>query len=84
MRRGRPNQRKVISSLILELLSDSLGRSIHSLRTEISKKLGREVSWNTVQKYLQELVEMGKVRAISVPHSKIEGKEGLTVYTIKR
>jgi len=46
--------------------------------------MGRNVSWNTVQKYLQELVELGKVEAIPTPHSKKEGKEGLTVYMLKR
>lgn len=50
----------------------------------ISDKLGKTVSWNTVQKYLQELVETNKVQAMALPHSKEAGKTGLTVYTLKR
>ncbi|MEM5790570.1 MAG: hypothetical protein QXP77_00755 [Candidatus Aenigmatarchaeota archaeon] len=45
--------------------------------------MGKSLSWNTVQKYLQELVELGRVEAIPTPHSKREG-EGLTVYILKR
>lgn len=84
MKRGRPNIRGIISPLILEILSDNLPRSVKSLEDEISKRLKRKVSWNTVQKYLQELIETGKVTALATPHSKIEGKEGLTVYILKR
>jgi len=46
--------------------------------------LNRRLSWNTVQKYLQELVDLGKVEVISTPHSKKDGKEGLTVYMLKK
>lgn len=84
MKRGRPSLRKTISPLILEILSDGFSRSIHSLEIEISKRLNRNVSWNTIQKYLQELIELGKVEAITTIHSKKEGKQGLTVYTLKK
>lgn len=84
MKRGRRAVRSLILPLILEILSDNLPRSIHSLEKEISRRLGKNVSWNTVQKYLRELVETGKVEAIQTPHSKEEGKQGLTVYTLKK
>lgn len=84
MKRGRPNLRKEVSSLLVETLSDHSPRSIHSLEKEVSRKSGKKISWNTIQKYLQELVEIGKVEAVSTPHSKLEGKEGLTVYILKR
>ena len=76
--------RELISPLILEILSDNLPRSINSINDEVSKRLDRKVSWNTVQKYLQELIETNKVAALATPHSKIEGKEGVTVYTLKK
>jgi predicted transcriptional regulator len=84
MKRGRKNVREQISPMILEILSDNTARSIHSLASEASKRLGRKISWNTVQKYLQELVETGKVMGLATPHSKIEGKDGLTVYALKK
>ncbi len=84
MKRGRPRLRNVIKPLILEILTDNTARSINSIKKEISKKLHKRVSWNTIQKYLQELIEGGKVEAISTPHSKKEGKEGLTVYMLKK
>lgn len=84
MKRGRPNMRDSISPLILEILSDNVARSINGIEGEVSKRLGRKISWNTVQKYLQELIETGKVMGLATPHSKIEGKEGLTVYTLKK
>jgi hypothetical protein len=50
----------------------------------VSEKTKEKVSWNTVQKYLQELVETNKVQAVALSHSKEAGKTGLTVYTLKR
>jgi len=84
MKRGRPNVRGIVTPLILDILSDNMARSINSLVGEVSKRLGKRISWNTVQKYLQSLVETGKVEGIATPHSKIEGKTGLTVYILKR
>lgn len=84
MKRGRPNKRELISQLILDMLSDNSARSVNSLATGIVKRLDSKVSWNTVQKYLQELVEVGRIEALSTPHSKIEGKRGLTVYILKK
>jgi Mn-dependent DtxR family transcriptional regulator len=57
---------------------------VNSLKGEISRRLGKDISWNTTRKYLRELIEMGLVRAIPTQHSKLKGKEGLTVYTLKR
>lgn len=83
-KRGRPAIRNLVESAIIEYLQQiDTPISIEALRKEVSKILGRRLSWNTVQKYLQELVELGKVSAISTPHSKKEG-EGLTVYILKR
>lgn len=85
MKRGRPSLRYEVQSLILENLGGlDTPISINALRKMMTKKMKRSVSWNTVQKYLQELIEIGRVVALSTPHSKIEGKEGLTVYTLKK
>jgi len=84
MKRGRPNMRGLVTPLILKILSDNLPRSINSINNEVSKHLDKKISWNTVQKYLQELIETGKVTALATPHSKMEGKEGLTVYILKK
>jgi hypothetical protein len=58
--------------------------TISVLAKQASQILNRRISWNTAQKYIQELVEMNKIQPMALPHSKIDGKTGLTVYTIKR
>jgi len=84
IKRGRPSARSTIQNQIIQCLSEiDTPISIEALRKKISKNFGKGPSWNTVQKYLQELVEIGKVEALSTPHSKKEG-EGLTVYILKR
>jgi len=85
MKRGRPNTRNIVQTNLLEILSLSqVPLTISSLAKMISPKIGRTVSWNTVQKYLDELVQMDKIQPMSLPHSKIEGKTGLVVYQLKK
>ncbi|MDI6798445.1 MAG: hypothetical protein QMD12_00365 [Candidatus Aenigmarchaeota archaeon] len=85
MKRGRPSERGAIQTSILEVLSSTqIPLTISSLAKMISQKVGRTVSWNTVRKYLDELVQIGKVQPLRLPHSKIEGKNGLTVYQLKK
>jgi hypothetical protein len=85
MKRGRPSARNLVQTNILEVLSSSpIPYTVSSLAKTISPKVGRTVSWNTVQKYLDELVQIGKIQPLPLPHSKIEGKIGLTVYQIKK
>lgn len=85
MKRGRPNTRELIQSNIIEVLSSSqTPLTISALTKKISLKIGRTVSWNTIQKYLNELVKMNKIQSISLPHSKKKEKIGLTVYILKK
>jgi len=85
MKRGRPPIREQVNQILLEILTgQQTPQTISSLTAQASKKLERTLSWNTIQKYLQELVETNKVQAIALPHSKEEGKKGLTVYILKR
>jgi hypothetical protein len=50
----------------------------------LSSEMKKPVNWNTVKKYLDELVKLDKVQAIPLPHSKEENKTGLIVYSIKK
>lgn len=85
MKRGRPSVRITVQTNILEVLSSSqFPMTISSLAKIISPKVGRTVSWNTVQKYLDELVQLNKIQPMPLPHSKIEGKTGLVVYQLKK
>ena len=85
MKRGRRSKREVIQTNILEILnSSSIPFNTSTLRRLISQKLGQNISWNTIQKYLEELVQVNKIQPIPLPHSKIEGKDGLIVYAIKK
>lgn len=85
MKRGRPSVRNLIQTNIIEVLSSSqIPLTVSSLAKMISPRVGRTVSWNTVQKYLDELIQLGKIQPMPLPHSKIEGKTGLTVYQLKK
>ena len=85
MKRGRPNVRHAIQSNLMTVLSSSqTPLTVSSLTRFVSKEVNKSVSWNTVQKYLEELIQTEKVQAIELPHSKIENRNGLTVYVLKK
>lgn len=85
MKRGRPNIRQTIQSNLIDILSTSqTPLTISTLTRFISKQSNKTISWNTVQKYLQELIEANRIQAIILPHSKFEDRNGLTVYTLKK
>jgi hypothetical protein len=85
MKRGRPNIRSQIQPKILEILSkNNIPMNVSTICSYLSSEMKRPISWNTVKKYLDELVRLDKVQAIPLPHSKEENKTGLTVYSIKR
>lgn len=84
-KRGRPNIRNKIQTSIIDVLSsDNRPMTISLMRKKISMLIENQVSWNTIEKYLNELVKLDKIQKITLEHSKIEGKDGLTVYTIKK
>jgi hypothetical protein len=66
------------------LLASQTPMTTSTLTRVISKEVNKQVSWNTVQKYLDELIQTEKIQAIDLPHSKIEDKTGLTVYVLKK
>lgn len=85
MKRGRPNVRQTIQDNLMTVLSSSqTPLTVSSLTRFVSKGVNKSVSWNTVQKYLDELIQTEKVQAITLPHSKIENRDGLTVYVLKK
>lgn len=85
MRRGRPSKRIEISNSILNVFTSSQTPfTIAALAKQLSEGKEKPISWNTVQKYLDLLVQQEKVQAIVLPHSKDETKKGLTVYTLKK
>ena len=85
MKRGRPNIRQVIQTNLLDVLTNSqTPLTISTLTRFISKQSNRTISWNTVQKYLNEMIIADKIQVITLPHSKLDNKDGLTVYTLKK
>jgi len=85
MRRGRPSVRGQMKDLIIESLTNSrVPLTTATLCNLISAKLNKKVSWNTVQKYIDELAQANRISAMQLPHSKQENKPGLTVYTLKK
>ena len=85
MKRGRHNIRRLIQEEIIKVVSSfNTPVTTSVMRKEISKTLNKNISWNTIQKYLTELVETGRIQPIQLPHSKLENKSGLIVYTLKK
>ncbi|MBI2084169.1 MAG: hypothetical protein HYT70_00945 [Candidatus Aenigmarchaeota archaeon] len=85
MKRGRPNIRREVQNRIVQILTTfSTPVTTSTISKEISKLTDHDVSWNTVNKYIQELVEAGKIQPLPLPHSKISAKDGLIVYTLKK
>ena len=85
MKRGRPSIRgKITQNILKQLEASSTPLTISALARVASEEFGSTVSWNTIQKYLRELIETNRVQAIALPHSKQEGKDGLTVYVLKK
>jgi|YelNatPaOPRAMG01_1025707.scaffolds.fasta_scaffold12233_3 predicted transcriptional regulator len=85
MKRGRRSIREEVKSQILDVLSNTeLPLTTSSIKMLILRKFNKNLSWNTVQKYLDELVKNNQVSAISLPHSKEKEKTGITVYILKR
>ncbi|MEM5836144.1 MAG: hypothetical protein QXY24_01025 [Candidatus Aenigmatarchaeota archaeon] len=77
--------RDEVKSKILEILSNTqTPLTISSIKMLIFENFNRNFSWNTIQKYLNELVEESKIIPIHLPHSRLKGKTGLTVYILKR
>ena len=85
MRRGRPSSRNALKTLIHEILEKSqVPLNTSSVKNIMLKESKQHYSWNTIQKYINELVRADKVAAIQLPHSKIQNKTGVTVYTLKK
>lgn len=85
MKRGRLPLRKEICPEIINVLTETNSPlTTFFISKTISQKIDKKISWNTVQKYIQELVKSGKIQAIQLPHSKIENKSGLVLYTLKK
>lgn len=85
MKRGRPSKRADVRPAILKTLEGSaIPLTASALGRLVSEQLGTHISWNTIQKYVRELVETNKVRAIPLLHSKRAGETGLVVYTVKK
>ncbi len=84
MRRGRPSKRVVIKDEILKILGSSgVPMTTSALGRILNEKLGSNISWNTIQKYVSEMVETNQLKPVSLPHSKKKGETGLVVYTLK-
>jgi Fe2+ or Zn2+ uptake regulation protein len=85
VKRGRPSFRSIVQPAILATLKASrIPLTISAIRRELMKQLKGGTSWNTVYKYVDQLVKVGKVEAVSLLHSKIKGKSGLTLYRLRR
>ncbi|MEM5828046.1 MAG: hypothetical protein QW197_00880 [Candidatus Aenigmatarchaeota archaeon] len=84
MKRGRPSIRFEIYSLIEEYFSlHPYPSNVRKITAFISERLKKNVSWNTVRKYLEELVKLDRVKKMETPHSKKPNEKGLTLYYLE-
>lgn len=85
MKRGRKSQKEEIENQIIDILSNTqTPLTTSSIKMLISRKFDKNFSWNSIQKYLNELVKDNQVSFISLPHSKIKDRTGITVYMLKK
>lgn len=85
MKKGRPTKRFLIYKLIEEYFRENpYPSNINKITAYISQKSGKKISWNTVKKYLEELVRLDKINKINLPHSKNKEKKGLTLYSYEK
>jgi hypothetical protein len=61
---GRTPYRHFFVAVLLGVLDVHLPLNVEAIRRMVSTKLGKEVSWNTVKKYLEEMVEEGRIEKI--------------------
>jgi len=61
---GRTPYRHFFHPLLLSVLDTHIPLNIEAIRRAVSIKIGKDVSWNTVRKYLEELVKEGKVEKV--------------------
>jgi len=80
MIRGRKSIEQIIIPLILSILAEFKHANTNFLRSEISKRLEKEISWNTVRKYTEQLIILGKIGAYTTPGSQ---KKKFIVYELK-
>jgi hypothetical protein len=71
----RRSYQQLFELAILSVLDKVIPRNVEDIRRKVSEKIGRDVSWNTVKKYLITLRDSQKIEEI---HS---GK--LLLYKIK-
>jgi hypothetical protein len=85
MKRGRRSMRQEVYSRVIGTLEQTNAPiTIFFISKAISAEMGKKISWNTIQKYVQELVESGRIQAIQLPPSKQSVKSGLIVYALKK
>ena len=61
---ARRPYRQLFETLILNVLDNVIPMNVEAIRRGVSEKLGREVSWNTIKKYLESLRDDGSVEEI--------------------
>ena len=61
---GRKSYQHLFENLIKSVLDNIIPSNVEAIRRKVSQKLGRQVSWNTIKKYLLSLRDEGVVEEI--------------------
>ncbi|MEM0242993.1 MAG: hypothetical protein QXT34_00860 [Candidatus Aenigmatarchaeota archaeon] len=84
MKRGRPSKRFEIYELINEYFKENpYPSNVNKIAEFIFQKSNKKISWNTLKKYLEELVKIDRIKRIIPPHSKDSSKTGITLYYLE-
>ena len=76
-------EQEVKENIILILSEQKNALTTDSIRRRISKNIGREVSWNTVKKYLDHMVLNQRIAMRFLPNTKDMTKPGVRIYSTK-
>ena len=81
---GRKPLKILVESVILEVMDQvDFPVSCNILKREVSKKLGKNIHFDTVKKYVEDLAKKNMIFKKQLPPAKKEHKKGVTLYSKK-
>ncbi len=81
---GRKPLKVMVESAILEVMDQfDFPMNCNLIRKEVGKKLGRDIHFDTVKKYVVDLASKNMIFKKTLPPAKKEHKRGVTLYSKK-
>ncbi|MBN2042437.1 MAG: hypothetical protein JW754_01375 [Candidatus Aenigmarchaeota archaeon] len=81
---GRKPLKIAVESVIMEVLDQiDFPVSCNILKKEVGKKMGRDIHFDTVKKYVEDLARKNIIFKKQLPPAKKEHKKGVILYSKK-